>query len=139
MTYFVRIDDPTAARRRMLESSKDVIRILKGYHALLAVRDQKKEAVDRLRQTLAELSLLIDKVEKMLPETSLKEVEGFLPKHERAKPAAKRREKPAKHEKAEPVEKETAQAAAKPVQKKSTELERLEGALANIEERLSRL
>jgi|GEM_PF-4370691 len=31
MTYFVRIDDATLVRRKLLESSKDIIHTLKGF------------------------------------------------------------------------------------------------------------
>lgn len=134
MSYFVRVSDASTVRRRILESSKDVLHVLKGYHRLLDIRDQKKETAEELRRVLAELSRLVERLDKLLPERSLKEIEEFLPKQKHAKKGAKKGKAPAP--KKEPV---SLPKLSEPKKKAPSELERLESALASIEERLGRL
>ena len=131
MSYFVRISDATDIRRRTLESSKDLLHILKGYQQLLIVRERKKEIAEELRRSLTELNSLAQRLEKLLPAQSLKDLPEFKPK--KAPPTKKEpKQKPAE----KPVEQP------KPVVEKPkplTELERLEQALAGIEQRLGQL
>lgn len=129
MGYFLRINDSVILRRRILESSKDIIHTLKGYHRVLDIRDEKRELAEQLQGTLAELQKEIGLLEKILPEKSLKEVEEFLPK--RSAPKKKATKKKGKKKASKKKE--------GPEEKPMTELERLEGALSNIEDRLSRL
>ncbi len=127
MTYFVRINEPVAMRKRVLESSKDLLHSLKSYHELLEIRDQKKETAEALSDTMGELARLCAQLEKLMPEKSLKEVEEFLPKApKKAKKAKKSSLEKAAEEAPAPVD-------------SATEAERLERALANINERLSKL
>ena len=135
MTYFVRIDDAADVRRRTLESSKDLLHILKGYHALLETRDRKKEAAEELRRTMTELASLAERIEKLLPAQSLKEIEGLIQKR---KLEPKRKEKKAAAP--VPIPKEKSTPKPRPEKPKPmTELERLEQALAGIEQRLGQL
>lgn len=128
MSYHVRINDSTILRRRILESSKDIIHVLKGYHRVLDIRDEKRELAEKLQGVLSQLDADLIKLEKILPEKSLKEVEQYLPKQSPKKKTTKKAVKKGKRPKKEKVEE-------KPV----SELERLEGALSNIENRLSQL
>lgn len=126
MSYFVRINDATDVRRRTLESSKDLLHILRGYHKILVLRDQKKETTERLRRTMSELGALAVRLEGLLPEETLKEF--AVPKAQKAKP---------KKAEAKPKELPPPPKDEKP--KQMSELERLEHALASIEDRLGKL
>lgn len=121
MSYFVKIANATDVRKRVLESSKDVLHMLRSYHRLLELRDQKREVAEQLEAKMKELARLAEELAKLLPEKSLEEIKEFLPK-----PRSKRKK----------TKKETKQEEQKP---EMNEVERLEKALANIEERLSKL
>ncbi len=123
MGYFVRIEDATGTRRRLLEGGRDLLLCLKSYYAFLELRDRKREAAKALEGLLASLAKDLARLERLLPEESLKEVEQYLPK--RPKKAAKKSGKAPKREKEEEAP--------------PTDMERLRHALANIEERLERL
>jgi hypothetical protein len=131
MSYHVKINDSTLLRRRILESSKDIIHVLKGYHRVLDIRDEKRELAEKLQGVLTELDAEMAKLEKILPEKSLKEVEQYLPK--KPTPPKKTTKKSKK------AAKKTSKKKAAVVEKPVSELERLEGALSNIEQRLSQL
>jgi hypothetical protein len=143
MTYFIRISDTAEVRRMTLESSKDLLHVLKGYHDILETRERKKETTDELRDTLAELRAIISRLEKLLPQQSLKEIQRFLPKRKKVELKKERAESPKtkKLPLAKPVERPAPEQVIekpKPARPMS-ELERLERALANIEERLGQL
>jgi len=141
MSYFIKIEDPNAVRRRLLESSKDILHVLKGYYEILETREQKKEAIEELRITLSEAQMLVERIEKLLPEQSKKGVEEFLPK-----PAPKAKPVKAETPKPEPKEVKKAEPKAKPVKaapppkpKPLSDVEKLQLALQGIEQRLNQL
>ncbi len=133
MSYFVRIKDARSVRRRILESSKEMLYALKGHYQMLELRDQKRETAEALRSTLSELGELAAKLQSLLPAESLKEIEQYLPKKRKQK-SSKKESKKAGEEK-NSAEKDKS----KPSETPMSEMERLEKALANIEERLSKL
>ena len=122
MSYFVKISDPNGVRKRLLESSKDLLHMLRGYHHLLEIRDEKREVAEKLRFMMKDLARLGEQLEQFLPQESLKEVENFLPP-----------KKGTKKSKKVTMTKVTKTSA------KLSEGDRLEKALANIEERLGKL
>lgn len=133
MSYFVKINDSSGMRKRILESSKDILHVLRGYHRILDIRDEKKEMAERLKKELVEITFLIEKLEKLLPEQSLKEIEAYLPRKSKKKHASKKRSKKGES-KDDPK-----QNSKKSREPKLTEVEKLERALSNIEDRLSKL
>lgn len=139
MSYFIRIDDTQEVRRRALENSKDLIKVLKGYHLLIEIRVRKKEKATELRRVMAEITALGARLDKLLPTQPLDEVKEFLPKRE----AHKKAEKPKaekKHEAAQKAEKKAEpKKEAPPKPRPLTEVERLEQALSSIEKRLGNL
>ena len=139
MTYFIRISDTAEVRRMILESSKDLLHVLKGYHDILETRERKKETTEELRNTLAELGVLVGRLEKLLPQQSLKEVERFLPKRKKIVLKKAERPKAMKLPSAKPVERQAPEKVIEKPARPMSELERLERALANIEERLGQL
>ncbi len=134
MTYFIRINEPRALRRLILEASKEIIHTLKGYHLLLDIRDGKRELADQLRRNLSALNKLVGELERLLPEKSLKEVEAFLPP-----PVKERRKKSRAVKSAKSAEGEKAKGAKTAPKKKLSEVERLDHQLNEIEQRLQTL
>lgn len=143
MSYFIRINDATDVRRRTLESSKELLHVLRGYQRVLLVRERKKQVTEQLRRTLGELSVVAARLEDILPAKSLKGYEEFLPKKapqkkkEAKKPAPKAEPEPKKEEQKPEQKPEPKPKVEK--QKPLTELERLEQALSSIEKRLETL
>ena len=69
--YFVKIDDPITTRVTLLESSKEIVKGLQGYHKVLLIRKQKYKQVDLLKSQVKEVILLMNKVEQLLPKEYL--------------------------------------------------------------------
>ena len=109
--YFVEVAGSTDIRRSLLESSKQLVQILKRYEILKGIRVEKVEQIAKLKKISKEINLLATRLRKEFPETKL-------------------RVKSSKH----------APAPAAPVQTKDTsELQKLEGELSRIEGKLNRL
>ncbi len=164
MSFAVKIEDVAGARRRLLENSKEVLHALRAYHDLLDLRERKKEVAEELAAVMDELTELTVHLESLLPETSLKGVEEYLPKRPKAavpapgdgdavgavkapvatpsaKPAGKRAgaasQKAGAKPKKAPKPRETK--AEREKRAKASQVERLERALGSIEERLQQL
>lgn len=73
MAYFVRIEDPKKFRLDLLEDSKKVIGNLQAVRSVLYVRQQKRQALESLRDQIKEIGLLITELDKMLPEKQLRQ------------------------------------------------------------------
>lgn len=135
MGFFVKIADSVGARRRILESSKDVIHMLKGYYHLLEIREEKKAKIEELRTALFDLGRLTEELQRLVPEEKKAELEQFLPKSPSVKSVSKKRNPTSK---ANSVKKTSKKKKKEAVRKKS-EVEILEESLSKIEERLKTL
>ena len=113
---FVSIEGPSALRRNILESSKETIESLKKYEDLKAVRKEKIQNIMKFKEDAKEIIKLIDKLKSTLPKTHIKVPE----------------EKPVIEEKKEEI---------KPVPKPlpTTEIEKLQYELDDIESKLNAL
>jgi hypothetical protein len=80
--YFIKIEDGPDTRRKLLESSKGALHVLRGYQELLRVRSEKVSHMHALRQELRELTVLINRAESLLPVLTEREVEELNPKQE---------------------------------------------------------
>jgi len=152
--YFIRVEDAPDFRRRMLESSKGALHVLKGYQNLLVIRGQKLTMMNQLRSELRQLTVLINRAEQMLPVLTERELAELNPsKTQKELPVLDENWMRKENRKvfiAAPKKKITAEVPlpktslppapreAKPVQK-MTELERLEAALSSIEEKLGNI
>jgi hypothetical protein len=146
--YFIKIDDSPDVRRKLLESSKASLHILKSYHDLLKIRGEKVTQLQRLRTELRELTILINRAESLMPQFSDQELAQLAPPPAPKAPAPKPvgkwvkkgskkvfiAEKPEHHE-PKPEVQEPEQPKPRPL----TELERLEMALNSIEGKLGKL
>ncbi|MBW2983120.1 hypothetical protein KY327_02355 [Candidatus Woesearchaeota archaeon] len=100
MTYYVRIDDPQAFRKSILESSKQVIGSLQANRKVQDIRRRKREALDAIREDMKEIALMVSKLNDLLPQKELRD-EALREAEERRKKEAE--EKRHAHEEAEEV------------------------------------
>lgn len=165
MAYYVKIDDPKAFRREVLESSRKTIGCLQSLRDVLYIRKRKREYLLLLQKQVKEIDLLLAQLEKSLPEKQLRE--EALEELRQAKLEKQRLDvESAKSKKGSSVGKSSAKKkSSKSVKKsakkgsgnddtqksnddasvvgkksqESTELDKLNDALSNIEEKLASL
>jgi hypothetical protein len=156
-SYFIKIEDGPEVRRKLLESSKATLHTLKGYHDLVRLRGEKLSHMNQLRRELKELTVLVNRVESLMPQLTPAELEELQPRAPELKPVkdtkpqgkwVKKGSKkvfiaaPTKKVTQEvPVEMPELPAAEEelPKAKPMTELERLQKALEDVDKRLGRL
>lgn len=68
--YFIRIDDAPDLRRKVLESSKASLHMLKGYQQLVRIRGEKISLMNDLRRELKEITVLLNRIEELTPTLS---------------------------------------------------------------------
>lgn len=143
--FFVGVQDPLEVRRNLLEVSKDMVQFLQQYEKLKTVREQKNEAIKRLKEDIRELKSLVNKLRLVLPKTKLR-VKLHEEHKEPPKPVAKKvtvkkvHKKAAKKSKAKHAIAKETQATLAPVKRQpATEIEKLESELADIENKLGKL
>jgi|TARA_B100002003_G_C14147363_1_gene551786 hypothetical protein len=131
--FFVKVKDPNDVKKNLLESLKDIVENLHRFEKFKAIREEKLENINKLRENIKELTKLNSKLRSALPETKLRIA------LKKAKEVKKKRHKVSKKVfKKEPVEKiEKAPKAEK--QRPLSELEKLETELSAIEGRLGNL
>jgi len=138
--FFTTITNPKDFRKNLLESSKQIIQILKDHQTVLDLRKEKEGRKAELNKQFEELNVLIEKLDSFLPEDSMKQLEKLMPQ--------KKVHKPIVHYEPEVIEEiEVPRRARKrrkktstPVRKESdSELDRLEIELEEIEKKLSRV
>jgi polyhydroxyalkanoate synthesis regulator protein len=69
--YFIQIPNPDLTRKALLESSKNIIITLKQYHLLMSVRKSKLDTLAQLKDQLKELTFLLDKLNKAVPDRQI--------------------------------------------------------------------
>jgi len=163
MAYFIRIEDGPDTRRKLLESSKATLHILRGYQELLRVRSEKATLMNQLRREMKEVTVLLNRLESDMPILTEREMAEFnpLPQQPERPQAASRTAKEEARSSAKPKKTDVyvampkrevtsevslpkqnltpaTQAPEKPVAR-MTELERLEAQLEKINSRLGQL
>ena len=79
--FFVGVYDPIDVRRNLLENSKELIKSLQSFDALLKIRHQKVKVYRETKEVMNELDLLITKLKSRLPKAHLrKAIEKKRPK-----------------------------------------------------------
>ncbi|MBW3013377.1 hypothetical protein KY325_04240 [Candidatus Woesearchaeota archaeon] len=116
--FYVGVTDPAELRRDVLESIKDIITILKTYENFKSVREEKAKQTLKLKDLVAQITLLINKLKRELPKTRI-------------------RAKPEKEIKA--IERKEEVKMVQVPRKKMSEIEKLEAELTDIEKKLSLL
>jgi hypothetical protein len=131
--YFIKIEDGPDTRRKLLESSKASLHVLKTYQQLLQIRGEKLHLINSLRKELKEITVLLNQAEQLMPVVSEKELAQMLPKKvpEQEKVIVQKQKMPKIKGKEDVF---IAIPKNKPV-----ELQRLEDQLADIESKLGNL
>ena len=125
--FYVGIKEPKQLRKMLLTGSKNILEVLKNSQELTDLRKEKLFVIDVLNQELAELNLLLEKLNEKLPKELLNDapVAPVIPK--------KHHEKKTKQELPDiKVHDEEPTSAL-------GELEKIENALASVEEKLKYL
>lgn len=130
MTFFSRIENPKALRKKILESAKESLIIELKQKNLLELKDKREELIALLDEDLAELSLITKKLDDLLPEKQLKK-ELYKKLAPERKTSKKTTTKKQKVESQSEVHKRPAQ--------EITEMDRLEYTLKKIEDKIAQL
>ena len=77
--FFTRVKSPEETRKFLLESSKSVISVLRGYYAIMKLREEKTKTITMLKNHFDELNWLFAKLDELLPQHSIEELERLLP------------------------------------------------------------
>ena len=125
--FYVGIKDPIEIRRSILESSKEMLHYLQRAEKFKHVRKEKAVQIAKLKEDMKEITKLTRKLKSLLPKSGLRAAK---PKP-KPKPQKKAKKKAEAKKEAPPVEVE------KP--KETSELEKLETELGEIEGRLTKL
>ena len=117
-SYFVKLDDPTKLRILLLEASKDSLIAEKYFLELQDVRKRKAEALEKLDGQIITLTADFSKLEALLPHKEL-----VAPPKSKKKSSAKKKISSVK----------------KSGNKSLSEIDKIDAALAAIEEKISNL
>lgn len=120
--FFKKIDNHNEIRRKILESSKEIIHTLKGYQKVIDLREKRKNQVRKLNIELKEINMFVDKLKDVFPSELLAKLEE-----------EKKQEKP-KTKKGKAVAKKKTKNLPEP-----SEVTKLENTLSDIENKLKRL
>jgi hypothetical protein len=73
VAYYIRIANPREFRRSLLLSSKKVVGCMQTGKSVLAMREQKRKFLLLLQDQVKELTLLLDRLDKAMPDKQLRE------------------------------------------------------------------
>jgi len=68
--FFVRIEEPRTLRKELLETSKLTINLLKKQERIKKIKLEKKQTITNIRKINSEIKLLLERMEKLMPEIS---------------------------------------------------------------------
>ena len=71
-TYYVNVREPIETRKRLLETSRNVVVALQKYEIYKLKRTKKENFVDQLRNNFKEINTLIMQLKKELPTIKIK-------------------------------------------------------------------
>jgi hypothetical protein len=72
-SFYIGVQNPDNMRRNILESSKDIIGILKQYQRIKQIREDKREAIDELNSAVKSIKSGLGKFKRILPIVQLRE------------------------------------------------------------------
>jgi len=76
---FIRIASPNIFRRNLLETSKLILTILKQIYTVKQIREAKQEIGDHLSREIKELSILVQRIEDLMPQYTKADLKKLLP------------------------------------------------------------
>ncbi len=115
--FFVRIEEPKKLRKKLLETSREVVLLIQDHESIKRIKQEKIELLNEAAKTISEINMLIQKMKKLIPP-----LEGKKPQQKQQKFLEK-----------EEVEVVT------PQKTTLSELERLEQELKQIEEKIKEI
>lgn len=127
-TFFVGVDKPVEVRLNILESSKQMIEILKHIEKIKGIRTEKQETMLVLKAKLDDLNKLVRKLNLTLPKTHLRAKEKVKQKRKKTVSSKARNKKNLKKKVKSKVESK-----AKPT------ISKLDKELMEVERQLSKL
>ncbi|MCA9477563.1 MAG: hypothetical protein KC535_00255 [Nanoarchaeota archaeon] len=127
--FFVRISAPDMLRVSLLESSKLVLHGLQSYYKVSSIRKKKTESLEMLKSEVKELVLLMGKLESMLPYQDILTKE-LMPTQAKMSKGSRPKQTMTNAQK---------EVVATDVTPSFSEIDRLNRALASIEEKLNRI
>lgn len=80
--FFTTVQEPKKFRRHMLESSKELLQILREYQKRQDLRERKRKKMEELHYQFDELRDLMNELDEYLPEESLNRLEDLAPEEE---------------------------------------------------------
>ncbi|MBW3014979.1 hypothetical protein KY330_01000 [Candidatus Woesearchaeota archaeon] len=131
--FYVGVKDPIEIRRTLLESSKEMVHAMQRYERFKEVRKEKIDEVQNLKEIISEIKKLANKLKQLLPETELR-IKANKEKVNMLKKKSANKQK-TEIKKAQVIEKPLVM----PKPRATSELEKLEAELANIENKLGKL
>jgi hypothetical protein len=124
--FYVGISNPIDVRRNLLETSKDIIQILKRYESLHRIKEEKRAEMNKFRSTVSEITQLMLRLKTSLPPVRIED----LPRREVTETTTRKPIAPMAVKRAK-----VSQESAAP----GSELDRLEQELGKIEDKLKSL
>lgn len=70
--FYVQISDSATVRKALLGNSKQVIGLLKRFEHLKLIRKKKTEELLKLRKSNKEITVLINKMKRLLPKSEMR-------------------------------------------------------------------
>ncbi|KYK25767.1 hypothetical protein AYK26_02010 [Euryarchaeota archaeon SM23-78] len=102
--FFVRITNPNAFRRNLLEASKLTLSILKEIYRVRQIRKTKQEVMEGITKEIEESKILVQKIHELIPQHSKEDLQRMFPGidldkliEEPPKPEPKPKPQPAPH------------------------------------------
>lgn len=133
--YYVGVTEPVEIRRNVLEAAKEILESMHRFEKFKAVRIEKGKTVKVLRDQIDDITKMIAKLKSSLPKSEgrikVGQVAQKVEKKAAKKSALKKEDK--KEVKVEEEQK------LKLTERETTELEKLEAELADIEGKLSQI
>ena len=123
--FYVGISNPVDVRRNILETSKEIIHVLKRYENFHHIKEAKRAEMNKFRSMVDEINQLMLRLKTSLPPVRMED----LPRREAAETTRKAAE-PVAVKRAKAMQEGTAP---------SSELDRLEQELGKIEDKLKGL
>jgi len=119
--FFVEVHEPSDVKRIILESLKDIVESLQRFEKFKDTRKDKIDNINKLQKIVKEINKLIPRLKNSLPEAKIRVVDTV-----------------SKHPKKRAV-KDIKKVAAEETKKPTTELQKLEDELSDIEGKLGGL
>lgn len=127
--FFVRVSAPDMLRVSILETSKLTLHSLQSYYKVTNIRKKKRESSDLLKSQVKELILLLSKLDAMLPYQEV--VTKNMTPTQAKNSSSRKAKKSVKNASKEMVDTATTTS--------FSELDKLNRALASVEEKLNKL